>query len=228
MQNFKYFSYGYSPNPKHSVIYGLYQPVLNCFLIVFPDFESIGMQLTALLSSRYLLQPVRIDTADNYYHNIIDNTVCENWTISNFDTISVSDIAAKMHLVLADQLIASTPVDCMPIQIQKEKEWAQFCLFWLRFIQTEISTGASGLWIDNQIGNLDLSGTFEPLIDNHTQLFVKQTMQLLYLGLDPDLTEQHILDLLDQSTWLKYRYEQFLKGYNEPTDTANTCSRIDS
>jgi hypothetical protein len=212
MQDFKYFSYGYSSDLRNS-LYGLYQPVLNCFLIVFPDYASVGPQLAAVLSSRYVLQPLQINTASNYAHNIIDNEVCERWTISNLDRISPNDIMTKVSVMFADQLIpVETSVQL--IQIEKEKQWAQFCLFWLRFIRAECQFGATGLWIDNQIGNLDMFDVLEPVLFSSYREFVTKTMSLLYLGLDLEKTEQAILDLLNNTDdSLVNRFNKFLKGY---------------
>jgi hypothetical protein len=214
MQDFKYFTYGYNPDLRNP-IYGLYQPVLNCFLIVFPDYDTIiGPQLTAILSSRYLLQPVQLNTADNYTHNIIDNEICENWTISNLSEIPTRSIIAKVTVVPAARLIPTSPVTG-PIQLAKEKQWAQFCLFWLRFINSQCHIPAAGVWIDNLIGNLDIFNIFDPLLPENYKHFISTTMQLLYLGQDVQTTEQAIIDIVNTDDSLKFRLERFLKGYNE-------------
>jgi hypothetical protein len=216
MQDFKYFTYGYSPDSRNP-IYGLYQPVLNCFLIVFPDYDSVGPKLTAILSSRYLLQPVRIDVADNYTHNVIDNEICENWTISNLNEILPNHIiTAGIKVIQANQLLPSTHANYA--QIKKEKQWTQFCLFWLRFIAFDSQHGSAGLWIDHQIGALDIFNVFEPLLSPDYDKFVQKTMSLLYLGQDLAKTEQEIISLVNNaSNGLKDRFNVFLEGYNEST-----------
>jgi hypothetical protein len=222
MQDFKYFTYGYGPDLRNSV-YGLYQPVLNCFLIVFPDYHLVGPQLTAILSSRYVLQPVQLDTANNYVHNIIDNEICENWTISNLDEISPNEIMTRVNVLLADQLIPTTPAKS--IQIEKEKQWAQFCLFWVRFIRAECQFGAAGLWIDDQIGSLDIFNVFEPVLFSSNREVVTKIMSLLYLGQDLEKTEQAIFDLVNNAdNILQTRVDDFLKGYDE--STKNTTNKL--
>jgi hypothetical protein len=197
-------------------MYGLYQPVLNCFLIVFPDYDVVGQQLTAILSSRYLLQPIRLDIADNYTRNVIDNKVCENWTISNLYEISPTDIMAGVKIILANQLIPVAPPAPELIAIAREKQWAQFCLFWLRFIRLESQFNAAGLWIDNQIGNLDIFDVFEPVLFPNYREFVKKTISLLYLGRDLEKTEQEIIKLVHNTDdFLPGRFKKFLIGYNE-------------
>ena len=213
MQDFKNFTYGYSPDSRNP-IYGLYQPVLNCFLIVFPDYDAVGPQLAAILSSRYLLQPVQIDTANNYTHNIIDNEVCENWTISNQNDIPTRSIMTRLTVIPANRL---TPVVTVTesIQINKEKQWAQFCLFWLRFIESECRISATGMWIDDYLGNLDIFNVFEPLLPSNYKQFITKTMQLLYLGQDLQKTEQAIIDIINTDDSLTFRLKRFLEGYNE-------------
>ena len=214
MQDFKYFTYGYSTDLKNS-IYGFYQPVLNCFLIVFPDYTTVGPRLAAILSSRYLLQPIRIDTADNYAHNLIDNEVCEYWAISNQNDIPTRSIVNNLTILHADRLIPTVPVTEL-IQIGKEKQWAQFCLFWLRFIELECQFLVSGMWIDDQLGNLDIFDVFEPLLPLNYKQFVAKTMELLYLGQDLEKTEQEIINIINTDTddSLKFRLKRFLQGYN--------------
>jgi hypothetical protein len=214
MQDFKYFTYGYNPELKNP-IYGLYQPVLDCFLIVFPDYNTVvGPQLTAILSSRYLLQPIQLDTANNYTYNIIDNEVCERWTISNPGDIPVRSMIIGVSVIPAVQLMPVTVVTEL-IQIKKEKQWAQFCLFWLRFINSECHIPAAGMWIDNLIGNLDIFNVFDPLLPANYKQFITKTMQLLYLGQDLEKTEQAILDIINTDDNLKFKLKRFSEGYNE-------------
>jgi len=215
MQDFKYFTYGYSSDLRLP-LYGLYHPVLNCFLIVLPDYDIVGSQLAAILSSRYLLQPMYLTTASNYTHNIIDNEICEHWTISNFGEIPSRNIINKVTVIPADDLIPVTPPAKL-IKIEKEKQWAQFCLFWLRFINSECHLSAAGLWIDDQIGNLDIFNMFEPLLPFDYRQFITKTMQLLYLGRDVQTTEQAIINIINTNDSLAARLERFFEGYNEST-----------
>ena len=213
MQDFKYFTYGYSPDLTNP-IYGFYQPVLNCFLIVFPDYDVVGPQLAAILSSRYLLQPIQLNTADNYTYNIIDNEICERWTISNLGDIPIRSMMTGVAVIPAVQLIPVTVVTEL-IQIKKEKQWAQFCLFWLRFINSECQLPAAGIWIDNLIGNLDIFNVFDSLLPANYKQFITKTMQLLYLGQDLQKTEQVILDIIYTDDNLKFKLKRFSEGYNE-------------
>jgi hypothetical protein len=119
-----------------------------------------------------------------------------------------------LAVISADQLIPATAVTEL-IQIEKEKQWAQFCLFWLRFIELQCQFSAAGMWIDDQLGDLDIFDVFAPLFPATYKQFITKTMQLLYLGQNLQNTEQAIIDMINTDDSLKFRLEHFLKGYNE-------------
>jgi hypothetical protein len=193
VSNSKYFTHGYPEDPRMP-IYALYQPVLDCFLVILPDYVTIGQLLAAVLSSRYLLQPVYLNLAENYVQNIIDNEVCHNWTFSNSDRVPTRSLMIDFKLINAERLILCDTIHSL--DIEKEKQWVQFCAFWLRFIT---STVKFGWWIDLQIGRNSLFGMFESLADPKLQEFSDQVVKLLYLGRDIAVTEQAILTLLEKT-----------------------------
>jgi hypothetical protein len=117
-------------------------------------------------------------------------------------------------VISATRLIPTVPVTAS-IQIEKEKQWAQFCLFWLRFINSECQPPAAGVWIDNIIGNLDIFNVFDPLLPDNYKQFITKTMQLLYLGQDLQKTEQEIIDIINTNDHLTFRLKRFLEWYNE-------------
>jgi hypothetical protein len=194
MQSFKYFTYGY-PRDSQSAVYGLYQPVLNCFLLILPDYFDVGPQLTAILSSRYMLQPIRISCASNYTHNIIDNEVCQNWAISNLHQVPARSLMINFKMIDAEQLIPATV--SIAWDIEKEKQWAQFCVYWLRYIKLVRKISYCGGWIDEQIGNNPLFNIFDPLAQPDVIEFAEQVTTLLYLGQDLATTEQAIMSLVN-------------------------------
>ena len=204
MQDFKYFTYGYPANPQLG-IYGLYQPVLNCFLLVLPDYPEVGAKLTAVLSSRYLLQPVFLNQASNYTHNIIDNNVCENWTFSNIHQVPARSLMCNFKTINAEQLIPTTVT--VAWNIKQEKQWVQFCVFWLRFIRDLENSGICGLWIDQELGNNSFFEMFGPVIPPEIKIFIDQTVKLLYLGQDLETTEQQIMNLLNSNSFLQWAFK---------------------
>jgi hypothetical protein len=112
-------------------------------------------------------------------------------------------------VIQADRLIPATAVTEL-LPIKKEKQWAQFCLFWLRFIKLQCQIPVAGMWIDEHLGDLDIFDVFEPLFPSE----YKQLMQLLYLGKDLEQTEQAIIDIINTDDRLKLRLKQFSEGYN--------------
>jgi hypothetical protein len=214
MQDSNYFTYGY-PMDARMPIYGLYQPVLNCFLLVLPDYPEIGPRLTAILSSRYLLQPILLNLASNYDHNVIDNEICQDWTFSNAHQVPYRSLMSNFKIIKAELLIPTKVT--VEWNIEQEKQWAQFCLFWLRFIKDLETNGICGLWIDQQIGNHSFFDLFGSVIKPEIKQFIDQTIKLLYLGQDLKTTEQKIMDLLNCNSFLQRPF----KSYYESTNTAN-------
>jgi hypothetical protein len=142
-----------------------------------------------------MLQPIRISCASNYEHNIIDNEICQNWTISNLHQVTARSLMVDCKMINAEQLIPTTvSVDW---DIEKEKQWMQFCVFWLRYIKSIEKPGYCGGWIDEQIGNNSLFSVFDPLAKPEVREFAEQVTKLLYLGQDLTTTEQIIMSLLN-------------------------------
>jgi hypothetical protein len=80
-----YFFYGAAiDNPGQYCQYGLYNPVLDCFVLVHSDLSMLRL-LLKLFSSRYYLILCRLDLAQNFDKNLLDNSVCINWTVENSD-----------------------------------------------------------------------------------------------------------------------------------------------
>jgi len=117
-------------------------------------------------------------------------------------------------VIPAVQLISSTLTMDL-LKIEKEKQWAQFCLFWLRFINSECQIPAAGIWIDSLIGNLDIFNVFDQLLPVNYRQFITKTMELLYLGQDLEKTEQAILDIINADDILQFKLKRFSQGYND-------------
>ena len=98
MENFKYFKWGY-PDSDSLPVYAIYQPLLNCFLAIV-DAEYAAWQLKYLLTSRYTTAVIRIDQATNYSKNIIDNSVCQQWTLENTNDIQTFTLYENFTLFI--------------------------------------------------------------------------------------------------------------------------------
>jgi hypothetical protein len=113
-----YFFYGAAiDNPGQYCQYGLYNPVLDCFVLVHSDLSMLRL-LLKLFSSRYYLILCRLDLAQNFDKNLLDNSVCINWTVENSDQflftkiqnftskeIEVAFLKEKTQKVSADDLL---------------------------------------------------------------------------------------------------------------------------
>lgn len=118
MINSSYFFHGAAvDNPGLYRQYGLYNPMLDCFVLTHSDSTMLQL-LSKLFSSRYYLTLCRLDLAQNFNKNLIDNSVCTNWTVGNTDQILftkiqsftskeivVSQLKEKTHLVSTEDLL---------------------------------------------------------------------------------------------------------------------------
>lgn len=192
MYDLKYFDYGLPVHPALP-IYGLYQPVLDCFLIV-TNTETLINKLKFILSSRYLTHVICLNAADNFHPTLIDNSVCENWTIKDKNQIELTHAMDTLPCINLSGLLVSTTT-FIEWDILKEKQWALLCLHWLTFFDRFKHNSYSQ--IDSELKDLidlkDLNYSWNPgIIDAE-----KQIMKLLYLNKDFDQTNQQILSIVN-------------------------------
>lgn len=186
IQNFKYFSYGYPFTPDLPV-YGLYQPVLDKFLAITP-YYNVAKTVVLTASSRYQLCVCRIDCADNFDYNIIDNEICELWTLSNKSECPIGNHLADYTYVPVASLIPNTNI--VDWNIVQEKHWLLMSMFWIglfehiRTSQYDYSVADSVL---NQFLSLDQDGLtyWDPTTEN-------KILSALYHGTDFEKTDQEI------------------------------------
>jgi len=98
-----WFIYGLPVDPE-APIYGLYEGMTETFFLVHHDREVLK-EVALLFSSRYVLHICRLDVAENYEQNIIDNSVCGNWTISNTKDVPITRLPVFDRLIHVKQLI---------------------------------------------------------------------------------------------------------------------------
>ena len=202
----KYFKLGQQQFSGQAV-YGLYQQTLDCFLVI-DDRLDLLKKLKYLLSSRYTTVIVCISSAENYSPTIIDNVVCDRWTLSNRTDFSFKDnfhngfsylpVIAVTHLV--EKI---SPVDW---DTTKEKQWIQMCMFYLLFLETQTNKHYGELDVElSGYLPLDGLGDYLPLAD------MKQIMRILYFGKDFDSADQEILEIIK-----KYKgwFEFYQLSYN--------------
>jgi len=190
MEKFKYFVIGY-PSDSNAPIYALYQPVLDCFLNVTESLE-LAQTIKLILSSRYDLHVCCISKANNYKINLIDNEICENWTIGDRNTVSLTSYPTDSPKVATIKNLQPTGTNNW--NIDQEKQWIFLCIHWILFFkQFEQFTYYRDDLILN--GFLELESIGSSQIDSIHNL-KKQTMKLLYLGLDFTTTDQAIINLI--------------------------------
>jgi len=73
------FFYGTADPFPSGKQYSLYNIAVNRFLLVSPYYDVMET-LSFLFSSRYQFKICRLDQADNYEPNLIDNTLCHHWS----------------------------------------------------------------------------------------------------------------------------------------------------
>jgi len=149
---------------------------------------DVAHKLREILSSRYQCHVVCLNTADNYEPNLIDNDVCENWTLTDpvklitYDSLNTSDLVLADHL----QMITSPP----DWDIEKEKAWCLMCQHWLIFLQKFKKHLALADVIIKAVPS------DRPSKSDYYQQIQTQITDVLYLQRDLDQADQQIRTLI--------------------------------
>jgi hypothetical protein len=205
MEDFDYFTYGKSTDPAPQSQYALYHPIFKCFLIL-THTRDLAWQLKSLLSSRYLVGVVCISSAKNYSASMIDNTCCEKWTMSNSPP-DVRELLLVKSESTVENLLPAIPQG--GFDIEKEKKWAQMCLYWLRVFDRVYDMFPYGK-IDFLLnGILDLKElTYIPYE------LVIEIKKILYLETDFVTAEQSILDIIKKNPILTMSWDRYKNTYH--------------
>lgn len=209
MQTIKFFDWGYPDNPaKHQL--GLWEPCMDRFLLIVSD-SDIAETLRMIGSSRYSLFICNLNSADNYSSNLIDNTCCHHWTLSNKSQIRISDFNQFINPLDVQHLVSDNYTDSL--DIDKEKVFLQTCLGWLKFIKH--LKNFSGKWyyyysFIKKIGEHDLP--MDQDFYNQIDILENFILKNLYLSRDSELTSYKIecfmntLNLSIQRCWDEFKY----------------------
>lgn len=125
----KFFQWGYSNLNDNQ--FGLWEPTLDRFLLILNDVSLVDC-IIMVSSSRYNLYLCNLNSAQNYSRNLIDNSCCENWTLSNKSQIKIGKFNQYNTATTVEFLVPS--LDNPKWNIKQEKAWLQICWFWLNFI----------------------------------------------------------------------------------------------
>jgi hypothetical protein len=203
MHKFHYFSYGYPEQPSGPV-YALYQPVLECFLLVVNDIDT-AQRLKAYAPARYQVTVVRIDQAVNYTPNLIDNEVCEQWTLVNKNDVNLFENDSQ-GVVIASELTPATIG--VPWDLIKEKQWLLALMFYIKFFD-QITKDSYYKHVELAMNNLPLNDQLA-LGPKHIR---ESVLKEIYLGLDFNTIENNTAKYINSNRWVASDHKRFLKSY---------------
>jgi hypothetical protein len=189
MSEFKYYTPG-SWAPTGEPVYGLYQPLLDCFLFVTADYTLAG-KLVDIMSSRFDLFICEIGVACNFKGNLLNNSCCENWSLSNSHTIKTAPLS-KNTVTQADRLRKSRRT--VAHDINKEKQWILMCAHWIDCLNQLKYPYAN---INNWTTNI-LNLTDSDFCTINFNLLEKTVIKLLYINTDFETTDREINKLITE------------------------------
>lgn len=174
--------------------FALYQPVNDCFMLTVDCDADRAREIKLLASARYSLFVVDLKTANNYDLNLIDNTCCHDWTLSNKLDIEVG--AAGIPQVISSKYLLNIPNT--ESDLESEKQYLQTLWHYINYFSSvEQRTNKSMHdWMD---GVLDLD--FHDPEYSEIKNLVKKIKKVLYLGSDLEqmnLEIQHFQSQLEK------------------------------
>lgn len=203
MHKFHYFSYGYPEQPGGPV-YALYQPVLECFLLVVTDLE-IAEKIKAFSSARFQVSIVRIDCASNYKLNLIDNEICQNWKLKNFNDVNLFDNDCQ-PVVLANELVGATQT--INWDTDKEKQWLLLLAFYIRFFE-KLQSQTHYQFVENAMVDLAI-----PVwVASGPRAIRENVMKEIYLGLDFDTVVNNVSKQINSNYFISQAHKTFKDSY---------------
>ena len=120
------FDVGSPKNPGGCHI-GLYQPLLNRFLLTCDDIEY-ARDIALIASNRYPLFLVNLVTADNYSENLIDNLCCEHWSLPS-QQIAPTKLWNYANFIVDAEHLVENPSE---LDLSEEKQYLQLCWHYLK------------------------------------------------------------------------------------------------
>lgn len=192
IQNFKYFVWGSAI--KNKPLYGLYNQVVDCFLLVTPDYYAAD-KLKTILSSRYELLTVELSLADNFALDLIDNTVCTQWSFKEKNQIKIGKLSFQSFEKIIRPKTLCAAQEPLRYELEQEQEYALMCQHWINFINQQ----------KNFIDNIQKFNEFLPLPELGTDTFSElsaEIYRIMYLGEDLEQVDQHIATLIENNNLL--------------------------
>lgn len=201
-----FFSIGLPADSTHP-LYALYSFALDRFLITEPNVK-VATKTAALMYPKIDLRVVKISAADNYYHNIIDNTIAENWSYATSDFF-VNLRASLLDTVTPDHLTNKPLHADDKERVLMVKDWTIMCAFWIRFlegIKTHVLLeNLPAEFYENFIGE-------EKFVREYHTL-EKKIYHELFVGLDYDTTVNNVRQIAASSDIMN---NQLIDEFNYP------------
>lgn len=144
MKDSEFFFYGVADIKQHGdehkpLQYALYNPIIDCFVLTSSDLETLHL-VSLLFSSRYNLILCRLDQADNFRNNLIDNSICMNWTLSRSNSLNFTRFP-KFNKVahIVTHLENDTNNNLLKLNFSKDLEYLWATVQWISRLNTIIN-----------------------------------------------------------------------------------------
>lgn len=186
--DFKYFHWGLYP--ANSPVYGLYEPITDCFLLILNSLET-ARTLKYILSSRYAIYLCRLDSASNFSSDLIDNSCCENWSFANKDKdLIIDQNLLNSEIITVEELCRSASKKVW--DIDKEKRWCLFCQYIVQhFIENPHSQYSQIMGVVSRFLK------FEEFYNDMTAMELQhKILPVLYFGSDVSVASQEIKQIV--------------------------------
>jgi len=101
-----HFTFGNATNDS-TPVYALYNPIVDCFFLVHTNLDTLK-ELVFLFSSKLTFKICLLNTSSNYNKDLIDNSVCANWTFSNKSDLLITRFPSIDEVLNIDRLVEKT------------------------------------------------------------------------------------------------------------------------
>lgn len=188
----------YGTGDEKDPLYALYLPVKNLFIGVHHDIGLLK-KLRILLSSKCNTIIIEISSSPEYYHTIIDNSVCENWTISDQTMVDFQDSGIHPDVIPGADLGIKQHHQNIDQDIQNLKNFIQPCMRLLERIITIQDRNLRDIILDLKWFPLYLDlESLDILSFYHDQLAVGMQNQLKTRFDDIDLERKKVISKCEE------------------------------
>jgi hypothetical protein len=184
----QWFFYGCADNDS-TPAYALYEHVSDCFFLIHHNRDLL-YQLVPLFSSRYILNVCLLNSAANYRYDLLDNSVCKNWTIANKFQIPFAKFPRPGTLIETELLVPKSSSN--PWNFENEQSYLMAACAWLQLLDIEQNKKRDGE--DFYQSSYSVPGC--PIPDMWSKVRCDLT-KILYTEFDVDKAENKINQLFE-------------------------------